>query len=105
MLDNVITMAGIPNIMQVMLDAVTPRLRKGRMMHSHSVDLNQPEGAIADMLKEHQALYQDVSMGSYPTIRDGRPCTQLVLRSIDAPRLNEAHQELLNKLRSQSLMP
>ncbi len=29
MLDNVIVMAGIPNIMQVMLDAVAPRLRRG----------------------------------------------------------------------------
>ena len=104
MLENVITMAGIPNIMQVMLDAVTPRLRKGRMMHSHSIDLDQPEGGIADLLKAHQAIYPDVPMGSYPTIRNGRPCTQLVLRSIDAPRLEEAHNELMIKLRSQSLI-
>ena len=101
MLGNVITMAGIPSIMQVMLDAVTPRLRKGRMMHSCAIDLDQPEGAIADMLKEHQELYPDVAMGSYPTIRNGRPCTQLVLRSIDAPRLDSAHKELLKKLKSQ----
>mgnify|MGYP001822362606 FL=1 len=104
MLENVITMAGIPNIMQVMLDAVTPRLRKGRMMHSHSIDLDQPEGGIADLLKAHQAIYPDVPMGSYPTIRNGRPCTQLVLRSIDAPRLEEAYNELMIKLRSQSLI-
>ena len=84
MLGNVVTMAGIPNIMQVMLDAVTPRLRKGRVMHSFSIDLNHPEGVVADMLKAHQANYPDVPMGSYPTMRDGRPCTQLVLRSIDA---------------------
>ncbi len=101
MLDNVITMAGIPNIMQVMLDAVTPRLRKGRMMHSHAIDLDQPEGAIADMLKAHQALYPDVAMGSYPTIRNGRPCTQLVLRSIDATRLQVAYDELKIELQNQ----
>ncbi|MGI9479156.1 MAG: competence/damage-inducible protein A [Hyphomicrobiaceae bacterium] len=101
MLENVITMAGIPNIMQVMLDAVTPRLRKGRMMHSHSIDVDQPEGGIADLLKAHQAIYPDVPMGSYPTIRNGRPCTQLVLRSIDAPRLEEAYNELLIKLKNQ----
>ena len=101
MLGNVITMAGIPNIMQVMLDAVTPRLRKGRMMHSYAIDLDQPEGAIADMLKQHQELYPDVAMGSYPTIRDGRPCTQLVLRSIDAARLETAHEQLLEKLKNQ----
>jgi len=104
MLGNVITMAGIPNIMQVMLDAVTPRLRKGRMMHSHAIDLNHPEGAIADMLKAHQANYPDVSMGSYPTMRDGRPCTQLVLRSIDAPKLQSAFEELKNMLNDQSFI-
>ena len=104
MLENVITMAGIPNIMQVMLDAVTPRLRKGRMMHSEAVDLDQPEGAIADMLKAHQADFPDVAMGSYPTMRNGKPCTQLVLRSIDAARLQQAHAELLKQLKDQSLM-
>jgi molybdenum cofactor synthesis domain-containing protein len=104
MIGNVITMAGIPNIMQVMLDAVTPRLRKGRMMHSFSIDLNHPEGGIADLLKAHQANYPDVAMGSYPTMRDGRPCTQLVLRSIDADRLDEAHEGLLKQLRDQSLI-
>ena len=34
MLGNVIVMAGIPRIMQVMLDAVAPRLKKGRPMLS-----------------------------------------------------------------------
>lgn len=98
MIGNVITMAGIPNIMQVMLDAVTPRLRKGRMMHSIAIDVNQPEGGIADLLKAHQANYPDVAMGSYPTMKDNKPCTQLVLRSIDADRLSDAHQKLLNQL-------
>lgn len=104
MLGNVITMAGIPNIMQVMLDAVTPRLRKGRMMHSQSIDLDQPEGGIADMLKEHQALYPEVAMGSYPTMRGNRPCTQLVLRSIDASLLDRAYADLMKKLENQKLI-
>ena len=104
MLDNVITMAGIPNIMQVMLDAVTPRLRKGRMMHSEAIDLNHPEGSVAELLGRHQEAYPDVSMGSYPTLRDNRPCTQLVLRSIDANRLQAATNELKKHLASQSLI-
>lgn len=104
MLENVITMAGIPNIMQVMLDAVTPRLRKGRMMHSRAIDLNHPEGGIADLLKAHQADFPDVAMGSYPTMRNGKPCTQLVLRSIDATRLDHAHTELLKQLKHQSFI-
>ena len=104
MLENVITMAGIPSIMQVMLDQVTPRLRKGRMMLSDAIDLDHPEGRVADMLKAHQAEYPDVAMGSYPTMRNGRPCTQLVLRSVDPENLQTAAAELRNKLRQLSLI-
>src|SRR5262245_34071942 len=47
MMGNVITLAGIPNVMQVMLDAATPRLRTGKKMHPASIDLDRPEGTIA----------------------------------------------------------
>ena len=103
MIGNVIVMAGIPNIMQVMLDAVTPRLRKGRMMHARAIDLDFPEGAVAEMLGAHQDVYPDVSMGSYPTIKDNRPCTQLVLRSIDEARLDEATGLLQDMLREKGM--
>ena len=43
MLGNVITMAGVPNIMQAMLEAVTPRLRTGRKMIS-AADRPRPSG-------------------------------------------------------------
>lgn len=104
MLGNVITMAGIPNIMQVMLDSVTPRLRKGQMMHAEAIDLDHPEGAVAEMLGNHQQAYPDVAMGSYPTLKDNRPCTQLVLRSIDADRLAKATDELKKQLAGQGFI-
>jgi len=99
MLGNVVVMAGVPTVMQVMLDAVTPRLRTGRKMHSEAIDLNFPEGAVADLLGAHQKAYPDVPMGSYPTIRDNRPCTQLVLRSLDEAQLAEATEGLKAQLR------
>ncbi len=103
MIGNVITMAGVPNIMQVMLDAVTPRLKTGRKMHTVAIDLDHPEGAIAEMFGAHQKLYPEVAMGSYPTIRDNRPCTQLVLRSIEQNKLDEAAATLRAKLASMGL--
>lgn len=95
---NVITLAGIPNVMQVMLDAVTPRLRTGKKMHSVSIDLQSPEGTIAGVFGEHQKAYPSVSMGSYPMFRDNRPSTQLVLRSTDPDLLAEAADGLRKKL-------
>ncbi len=93
-LGNVIVMAGVPVVMQVMLDAVTPKLKTGRKMFSRAIDLNVPEGTVAAVLGAHQKAYPDVPMGSYPTIRNGKPCTQLVLRSLDEDLLTVATAEL-----------
>jgi molybdenum cofactor synthesis domain-containing protein len=104
MLGNVVVLAGIPNVMQVMLDAVTPRLKTGQKMHSESIDLTQPEGAIAEVFGEHQKAYPGVSMGSYPTFRDNRPSTQLVLRSTDRALLTDAVTSLKAKLAARGLL-
>jgi molybdenum cofactor synthesis domain-containing protein len=104
MLGNVIALAGIPSVMQVMLDAVTPRLRTGKKMQAVTIDLNCPEGAIAELFAEHQKAYPDVPMGSYPMLRDNRPCTQLVLRSTEPERLAEAAAGLRDKLQARRLL-
>jgi len=98
MLDNVIVMAGIPNIMHVMLEAATKFLRTGKKMQSTALDLHRPEGEIAQLFGELQKRYPDVPMGSYPFMRDGRPGTQLVLRSTDPDRLAAADAELKAEL-------
>ena len=98
MLGNVVTMAGVPNIMQVMLDAATPKLRTGRKMLSDTIDLLHPEGVIAEVFGAHQKEFPDVPMGSYPTFRDNRPQVQLVLRSTDPDRLRLAAEGLRAKL-------
>ncbi len=99
MLDNVIVMAGIPSIMQVMLDSVTPNLRTGRKMLSITIELLRPEGEIAELFGETQAEFPDVAMGSYPFNRDARVFgTQLVLRSTDPDRLTAADARLRVRL-------
>ena len=104
MLGNVITMAGVPKIMQVMLDAVTPKLRTGKKMLSSTIDVPSPEGAVAEVLSAHQDLYSDVSMGSYPYRKDDKPRTQLVLRSTDQDVLDRATEELREKLRISNMI-
>jgi molybdenum cofactor synthesis domain-containing protein len=97
-LDNVIVMAGVPNIMHVMLEAATKFLKTGKKMLSVGIDLHRPEGEIAAMFEAHQKRYPDVPMGSYPFVRDGKPGTQLVLRSTDEARLAEAEAGLRAQL-------
>ena len=89
---NVHVMAGVPNIMQAMLDAVSPKLPRGRKVHSRSVFANMGEGVIAKGLAEVQAAFPDVTIGSYPKQLDGRFATDLVIRSRDEARLDAAAQ-------------
>jgi molybdenum cofactor synthesis domain-containing protein len=91
---NVIVMAGIPEIMQAMLTAVTPDLRTGDRLLSVTIPVDRPESEIADVFSAHQRRYSDVAMGSYPRLRDGKPVSDLVLRSANADRLAEAAETL-----------
>ncbi len=103
-MDNVIVMAGVPKVMQVMLDAVTAHLRTGAKMLTRTLDLERPESEIAELLGNLQESYDDVSMGSYPSFADGRLKTQLVLRSVDPSRLDEAFEKLRNELALRGLL-
>ena len=98
MIGNVIVMAGIPDIMRGMLESVTPRLQTGARMLSVTIPLNCPESQIADLFAAHQKRYPDVAMGSYPSLRDGKPATDLVLRSVDESRLEDARVTLKSAL-------
>lgn len=90
MIENVIVMAGIPGVMQVMLDEVMPRLAKGRPLQARAVRVSAPESEVATPLAALQTAYADVQMGSYPFFEHRRYGTYLVLRSVDDDRLDEA---------------
>jgi molybdenum cofactor synthesis domain-containing protein len=94
MIGNVIVMAGIPRIMQVMVDAVAPRLKKGRPMLARSVRLDVAEGDAAPGLAAIQAAHQGVQIGSYPFFEKTRLGTYVVLRSVEREKLEAAHAAL-----------
>lgn len=89
---NVHVMAGVPKVMQAMMDAIAPTLRKGEPMLSRSLQFLGGEGDIAKPLKEAQETYPDVVMGSYPYESGAGFCTNLVLRCRDKARLDEAFE-------------
>jgi molybdenum cofactor synthesis domain-containing protein len=104
MLANVIVLAGVPDVMQVMLDDVTPQLDTGATMQTATIKLQRAEGDVADLFAAHQKIFPDVTMGSYPSFTDGRISTQLVLRSTNSARLEVARAELELKLRANKLL-
>jgi molybdenum cofactor synthesis domain-containing protein len=92
---NVIVMAGVPSIMQAMMDIVAPTLEVGERMLSESVRANCREGDIGTPLREIAEAHPDTTIGSYPFLdENGRPNTSLVVRSRDQARLTAAMDEV-----------
>jgi molybdenum cofactor synthesis domain-containing protein len=87
---NVHVMAGVPKIMQAMLEAIAPTLKTGRKMVSVTIRCGVGEGSIGAAFGQLQEEFPDVRMGSYPQMGQTTAMTELVLRSADEARLAEA---------------
>jgi molybdenum cofactor synthesis domain-containing protein len=88
---NVIVMAGVPTIMQAMLDAATPGLKTGARMLSETVRADAREGDIGSELGAVAKAHPDVMIGSYPFQDPERgPNTNIVVRARDAEKLAAA---------------
>ncbi|SFU66053.1 molybdenum cofactor synthesis domain-containing protein [Bradyrhizobium arachidis] len=88
---NVIVMAGVPSIMQAMMDIVSPKLKSGVRMLSESVRANAREGDIGSPLRAIAEAHPDTIIGSYPFMdEEQKPNTNLVVRSRDADKLAAA---------------
>jgi molybdenum cofactor synthesis domain-containing protein len=84
---NVITMAGVPSIMQAMLDAVAPQLKTGVKMLSETIRADAREGDVGTELGDVAKANPDVTIGSYPFFDDSGPNTNIVVRARDAQKL------------------
>lgn len=88
---NVMVMAGVPRIMQTMLENVAPTLETGVKIKSVTIDAPLPEGVYAAGLKTIAGQYADVSIGSYPAFGTaGGRSNQIVLRAKDEALLAAA---------------
>jgi molybdenum cofactor synthesis domain-containing protein len=105
---NVIVMAGVPSIMQAMLDAVAPKLKTGQQMLSETLRGDVREGDIGGELGAIAAAHPDVTIGSYPFFDDkSGPNTNVVIRSRDAGKLAAAKaavEEMLTRARAKLAM-
>jgi molybdenum cofactor synthesis domain-containing protein len=84
---NVHVMAGVPSIMQAMLDEVAPTLKTGVKMLSETVCANLREGDIGGPLGEIAKAHPEVTIGSYPFVDDRGPNSNIVVRSRDPEKL------------------
>jgi molybdenum cofactor synthesis domain-containing protein len=97
---NVIVMAGVPSIMQAMLDEVGPKLKTGKQMLSESIRADAREGDIGTELGDLAKAHPDASFGSYPFFDDKTgPNTNIVVRSRDPGKLAAAKAGVEQMLR------
>jgi molybdenum cofactor synthesis domain-containing protein len=88
---NVIVMAGVPSIMQAMMDDVAPKLKVGIRVLSETVRADAREGDIGTPLREIAAAHPDVAIGSYPFFDEQHgPNTNVVVRARDPQKLAAA---------------
>jgi|SRR4051794_765745 molybdenum cofactor synthesis domain-containing protein len=100
---NVIVMAGVPTIMQAMLDEVAPKLKTGVRILAETIRADAREGDIGTQLGQIAKANPEVAIGSYPFFDPQHgPNTNVVLRARDAQKLalaKQAVEEMLQRVR------
>jgi molybdenum cofactor synthesis domain-containing protein len=94
---NVYVMAGVPRIMQAMLEEIIPTLRSNAPMLSQTVRADAREGDIAAPLKAIAEHYPEATIGSYPFFDESGPNTNIVVRSRD-PQVVEAARDAVARM-------
>ncbi len=94
-MENVYVMAGVPRIMQAMLDEIIGTMDSGDPILSNTVTCALPESVIAFDLGELQKQFPTVEIGSYPHYRGGALGLSLVLRSTDNASLDKATEGVI----------
>ncbi|MBH73190.1 MAG: competence/damage-inducible protein A [Rhodospirillaceae bacterium] len=95
--ENVYVMAGVPKIMQAMLDNIIPTLQGGAQKISRSILCNLGEGSIAKGLKDIQDKHPDIDIGSYPHYARANYRLSLVIRGFDEQQLQDV-QEAVHRM-------
>jgi molybdenum cofactor synthesis domain-containing protein len=113
-IENVFVMAGVPKIMQAMLEDIGPRLARGVPVISRTLTVPLPEGTIAENLAGIQRRYPEVALGSYPFFSEAAPGgehaqrsigTALVVRGRESVKVEAAMAEVRELALSQGVAP
>ena len=102
---NVIVMAGVPAIMQAMLDEVAPKLKTGAKLLSVTIRADAKEGDVGSELGAIAKAHPGALIGSYPFFDEKLgPNTNIVVRARDPDKLAEvkaAVEAMLASVRAQ----
>jgi molybdenum cofactor synthesis domain-containing protein len=100
---NVFVMAGVPSIMQAMLDIIAPGLQTGARMIIETIEAEGlAEGIYAEGLGGIATAHPNVSIGSYPSFSTSGFRNQIVVRGkdfVEVAAAKTAIYDLLGRLK------
>ncbi len=93
---NVLSLPGVPSILNSMIENCKPYLIKGSEIYSNTLNVFTVESNISKPLGIIQKKYKKfVEIGSYPFFRLGRIGVSLVSRSTSKSKLKKVNQDLI----------
>jgi len=92
---NVLSLPGVPSILNSMIENCKRYLVKGLKIHSHTINLFTVESNISKQLSSIQKKYKKfVDIGSYPFFRLGKIGVAIVSRSTSKEKLKNVNADL-----------
>jgi molybdenum cofactor synthesis domain-containing protein len=92
---NVLSLPGVPSILNSMIENCRRYLIKGLTIHSQTLNLYTVESNISEKLGQIQKKYKkDIEIGSYPFFRLGKIGVAIVSRSNSKSKLKKVNIEL-----------
>jgi molybdenum cofactor synthesis domain-containing protein len=93
---NVLSLPGVPSILNSMIENCKRYLTKGVKVHSKTLSLYTVESNISKKIGTIQRKYKKfVDIGSYPFFRLGKVGVAIVTRSTSFKKINQVHTELM----------
>ena len=101
---NVLSLPGVPSILNSMIENCKKYLIKGSKFHSKTINLFTVESNISKQLAIVQNKYKkSVDIGSYPFFRLGKIGVSVVSRSVSKIKLSKVNKDLIKIVRSKKI--
>ena len=101
---NVLSLPGLPSILNSMIENCKKYLIKGLKVHSSTINLFTVESNISHQLGLIQKRYKKfVEIGSYPFFRLGKIGVSIVSRSTSKIKLNKVNKDLKKVIKNKNL--
>ena len=101
---NVLSLPGVPSILNSMIENCKRYLVKGLKIHSKTLNLYTVESNISKKLGQIQKKYKKyVDIGSYPFFRLGKIGVAIVTRSTSLTKLKIVNKDLLKLVKSKKI--